>query len=169
MPDQDNAPKTANSVHNLLIIKTSISIFGLVSNHSALKLAREHQMEGVNRFSLVTSGRGIAGNDFEKILNIYEELNTDVQIELCASLGILDYEQLLKLKEKGVTMYHHNLETSREYFEHICTTHSYDERINTIHAAQKTGMMVCSGGIIGIGESFADRAHLAFTVKGFWK
>lgn len=145
--------------------KTRIPVYALVSTQAALKLARENQMEGVNRFSLVTSGRGIAGNDFEKILSIYEELNKDIQMDLCASLGIVDFEQLLKLKEKGVTMYHHNLETSRDYFEQICTTHCYDERINTIRAAQKTGMTVCSGGIIGIGESFADRARLAFQLR----
>ncbi|MCB2292835.1 biotin synthase BioB [Clostridium algoriphilum] len=145
--------------------KTNVEEYGLVSKEDALKLARENEKEGVNRFSLVTSGRGATGSDFEKILDIYEDLNKEMKIDLCASLGILGYDQLLKLKEKGITMYHHNLETSREYYENICTTHSYDERINTINAAKKAGMVICSGGIIGLGESLRDRINLAFQLR----
>ena len=145
--------------------KTNVEEYGLVSKEAALKLARENEKEGVNRFSLVTSGRGATGSDFEKILDIYEELNKEMKVDLCASLGILEYEQLCSLREKGITMYHHNLETSREYYENICTTHSYDERINTINAAKKAGMVICSGGIIGLGESMEDRINLAFQLR----
>lgn len=145
--------------------KTNVDVYDLVSVEAALKLARENESEGVNRFSLVTSGRGTTGNDFEKILSIYEEINRETKIDLCASLGILTYEQLLKLRQVGITMYHHNLESSREYYEKICTTHSYDERIDTIDAASRAGMVVCSGGIIGLGESFQDRINLAFQLR----
>ena len=145
--------------------KTNVEVYGLVSKEDALSLARENENEGVNRFSLVTSGRGTTGSDFEKILDIYEELNKEIKMDLCASFGILGYEQLIKLKKKGITMYHHNLETSREYYENICTTHSYDERIDTINASKKAGMLVCCGGIIGLGESFQDRIKLAFELK----
>ncbi|MBU3158442.1 biotin synthase BioB [Clostridium frigoris] len=145
--------------------KTNVEEYGLVSKESALKLARENEKEGVNRFSLVTSGRGVSGSDFENILNIYEDLNKEMNVDLCASLGILGYEQLLRLREKGITMYHHNLETSRGYYKNICTTHSFDERINTINAAKKAGMVICSGGIIGLGESMEDRINLAFELR----
>ena len=145
--------------------KTNVEVYGLVSKEDALSLARENENEGVNRFSLVTSGRGTTGSEFEKILDIYEDLNKEIKMDLCASFGILGYEQLIKLKKKGITMYHHNLETSREYYENICTTHSYDERIDTINAAKKAGMLVCCGGIIGLGESFQDRIKLAFELK----
>jgi len=145
--------------------KTNVEVYELVSKEDALKLAKENEKEGVNRFSLVTSGRGATGSDFEKILSIYEELNKEMKIDLCASLGILGYEQLLRLREKGITMYHHNLETSREYYENICTTHSYDERIDTINAASRAGMDVCCGGIIGLGESLRDRINLAFQLR----
>lgn len=145
--------------------KTGAEVYGLVSKEEALKLAKENQNEGVNRFSLVTSGRGIIGNDFEKVLDIYEELSKKIKIDLCASLGILSYEQLARLRETGVTMYHHNLETSKEYYNKICTTHSYEERIDTINAAKKAGMAVCSGGIIGMGETLEDRIKLAFKLK----
>jgi biotin synthase len=145
--------------------KTNVEVYELVSKEAAISLARENENEGVNRFSLVTSGRGTTGGDFEKILDLYEELNKEMKIDLCASLGILGYEELLKLKDKGITMYHHNLETSREYYKKICTTHSYDERIDTINAAIRAGMLVCSGGIIGLGESFEDRIKLAFQLR----
>jgi len=144
---------------------TNVEEYGLVSKEDALKLARENEKEGVNRFSLVTSGRGQTGSDFEKILDIYEELNKEIKIDLCASLGILSYDKLVKLRSKGITMYHHNLETSRDYYKNICSTHSYDERLDTINAAKKAGMVVCSGGIIGLGESIEDRIKLAFELK----
>lgn len=145
--------------------KTEVEVYGLVSKEAALKLAKENESEGVNRFSLVTSGRGITGSQFDKVLDIYESLNEEVKMNLCASLGIMDYDKFLKLKAKGITMYHHNLETSKEYYKNICTTHSYEERINTIIAAQKAGMDICSGGIIGLGESFEDRIKLAFQLR----
>lgn len=145
--------------------KTNIDVYDLVSKEAALKLAKENENEGVNRFSLVTSGRGIIGSDFEKVLEIYEELNKEIKMDLCASLGILGYGEFLSLRETGITMYHHNLETSRDYYERICTTHSYDERIDTINAAKKAGMTVCSGGIIGLGESLEDRVKLAFQLR----
>jgi biotin synthase len=145
--------------------KTNAEVYGLISKEAALELAKENESERINRFSLVTSGRGIIGNEFEKVLEIYEELNKEIKMDLCASLGILGYEEFLKLKETGINMYHHNLETSREYYEKICTTHSYDERIDTINAASRAGMTICSGGIIGLGESLEDRVKLAFQVK----
>ncbi|MBE6058869.1 MAG: radical SAM protein, partial [Clostridium sulfidigenes] len=120
----------AQSVH----YNTNAEIYGLVSKEAALKVAKENESEGVNRFSLVTSGRGITSSDFEKVLDIYEKLNRELKMKLCASLGILEYDKLLKLKERGITMYHHNLETSREFYKEICTTHSYEERIDTIKA-----------------------------------
>ncbi|MGH4123710.1 MAG: biotin synthase BioB [Clostridium sp.] len=145
--------------------KTNVEEYGLVSKEDVINLARENQNEGVNRFSLVTSGRGATGSDFKNILDIYEELNKEIKIDLCASLGILGYEQLRKLRDKGIIMYHHNLETSREYYGNVCTTHSYDERLGTINAAARAGMNICSGGIIGLGESFEDRIKLALTLK----
>lgn len=145
--------------------KTNIEEHEIVSIDQVLDLAKENQHCGVNRFSLVTSGRGIKGQDFQKVIKIYEELKNEVSMDLCASLGILDYEQLLTLRETGVNMYHHNLETSRDYYEKICTTHSYDERIETINIAKKAGLQVCSGGIIGMGEDMEDRIKLAIQLR----
>jgi biotin synthase len=145
--------------------RTKVEEYGIVSMENAIKLAKENESEGLNRFSLVTSGRGLVGKELEEVIKIYRELRKEVSIDLCASLGILNHEQLLALSDTGITMYHHNLETSREHYEKVCSTHSYDERIETIEAAKKVGLKVCCGGIIGMGETMEDRIKLAFEVK----
>lgn len=152
----ENCKYCAQSSH----YKTSVDEYSLVGLEEALKLARENELCGVNRFSLVTSGRGLSGKEFEEILRIYEVLRAETKLKLCASLGILNYEQLLALNKVGVTKYHHNIEASRNYFNKICTTHSYEDRINTIENAKKAGMTICSGGIIGMGESLEDRVNM---------
>ncbi|MBC2582871.1 biotin synthase BioB [Clostridium sp. DJ247] len=144
---------------------TDVKNYGVVEAEEVLKQALEDEKGGVDRFGIVTSGRGLQGEEFEKILKIYEKLRKNVNIDLCASLGIISYEQLLKLKEVGVTSYHHNLETCREYYKNICTTHTYDERIDTINNAMKAGLCVCSGGIIGMGETMEDRIKLALELQ----
>jgi biotin synthase len=144
---------------------TNVEEYSLVDKKEALKLAMENEKEGVNRFSLVTSGRGLQGEDFKKALDIYKCLRKNVKINLCASLGIIGYKELVELKKTGISMYHHNLETSREYYEKICTTHTYDERIETINNAKKTGLKICSGGIIGMGETMEDRIKLALELQ----
>ena len=105
----------------------------------------------------MTSGRKLNVQEFNKILKIYQELNDTTTISLCASLGLLNFEELKKLKETGVKRYHNNLETSRNYFNNVCTTHSYEQKIKTIKAAKLAGLEVCSGGIVGMGESWLDR------------
>ena len=130
-----------------------------------LERARQMEASGVKSYSLVTAGRGVTGKDFEKILEIYTTLQSQTSLKLCASLGILNEEQLKRLKDLGVTTYHHNLETSRSFYRQICTTHSYEERLATIKAAQKAGLSVCSGGIIGVGETWRDRVEMAFELK----
>lgn len=145
---------------------TGAEEYAMVSRAAALELAMENEEEGVNRFSLVTSGRSVCGDDLEGFLDIYRLLSTEVKMDLCASHGILGFAEMAKLKEAGVTRYHHNLETSREYFGSICTTHTYDEMLETINAARHAGLDVCSGGIIGMGESAADRISLAFELRG---
>jgi len=146
--------------------KTGAEEYGMVSGEAAVAAAKENENEGVNRFSLVTSGRSVCGDDLEKVLEIYEALGREVEMDICASHGILGIEAMSRLKEKGVNRYHHNLESSREYFGNICTTHSYDQMIQTIIAARQAGLDICSGGIIGMGESRADRISLAFELKG---
>ncbi|AGK95822.1 biotin synthase BioB [Clostridium pasteurianum] len=145
--------------------KTNVQEYGLVDTKEAVELARENEREGVNRFSLVTSGRALTGEEFKKAVKIYSTLRDEVKMDLCASLGIINKEQLEELKAVGITMYHHNLETSRDYYKDICTTHSYEERIDTIKAAKEAGLRVCSGGIIGMGETMEDRIKMAMDLQ----
>ncbi|PKM94648.1 MAG: biotin synthase BioB [Firmicutes bacterium HGW-Firmicutes-1] len=144
---------------------TGVEEYPLVSVEQALELARENERQGVNRFSLVTSGRGPSDEEFEKLLEIYKELKEKTNIKLCASHGIISYEQAVRLKEVGVEMYHHNIETSEDNFDTICDSHTYEDRIETIKNVIKAGHDVCCGGILGMGESMEQRLKMAFEIK----
>ena len=157
----ENCKYCAQSVY----YQTGIDIYSLLKISEIKAIALHNQKQGVERFSIVTSGRKLNVQEFNKILKIYQELNDTTTISLCASLGLLNFEELKKLKETGVKRYHNNLETSRNYFNNVCTTHSYEKKIKTIKDAQLEGLEVCSGGIVGMGESWLDRLDLAFELK----
>ncbi|AHM56309.1 biotin synthase BioB [Peptoclostridium acidaminophilum DSM 3953] len=136
--------------------------YGLLSYDEILENARQVESKGVRKFSLVTSGRGIQSDEeLNALASIYKRLSKDTGLMLCASHGIIDLQQARALREAGVSTYHHNLETSRSNYGSICTTHSYDERLDTIRAAQEAGLQVCCGGIIGLGETRLDRIDMA--------
>ena len=141
--------------------QTEAPVYPLLDKAQILTAAHEAQKNGASRFSLVTSGRGLASEDLPQVLDIIRAIRKEAGIKVCASLGILSESELRQLKEAGVSRYHHNLESSREFFPRICTTHSFGDRIATIKAAQKVGLSVCSGGIFGLGESEADRLSMA--------
>ena len=141
--------------------KTGVEEYKFMEPEKILENGLENEKAGVNRFSIVTSGRALEGKEFEKALETYRLLKKNLKIEICASHGILSREQLRKLKEAGVKNYHHNIETSKRYFPKICTSHSYEDRIKTIKLAQEEGLNVCSGGIIGLGEEWEDRLEMA--------
>lgn len=127
--------------------------------------AKQNQAEGVHRYSIVTAGRRLSDSDMQKALDTYQRLHQECSISLCASHGFLTYEQFLALKEAGVSRYHENIETSRRNFPNICTTHTYDDKIESIRLAQKAGLDVCSGGIIGMGETWDDRIDMALSLS----
>ena len=143
---------------------TGCDEYGFLPKEEIIANAKANQDAGANRFAIVTSGRALTGADFEKALDAYRTMKQTLHIDLCASHGLLTSEQLHRLHETGVTSYHHNIETSRRFFPHICTTHTYDDRIRTIKAAQKEGLCVCSGGIIGMGETWEDRLDMAISL-----
>ncbi|MGL5066556.1 MAG: biotin synthase BioB [Sarcina sp.] len=157
----ENCKYCAQSIH----FKTGVSEYPLMPYEDVEKLAKENEREGVNRFSIVTSGKGLYGKDFDRVVDYYDRLKKNCGINLCASHGIVNKESLNKLKNVGVKRYHHNLETSEKYYAEICTTHTYKERIDTIQYAKEIGLEVCSGGIIGMGESIEDRIDLALTLR----
>lgn len=148
--------------------KTGVEVFGLISKEKALAEASRNETEGAHRFSLVTSGRGLKGNELEllKLQEIYSYVRENTnKLELCASHGICTKEALQKLKDVGVITYHHNLESSRRFYGQICTSHTYDDRVNTIKNAKAVGLDVCSGGIFGMGETMQDRIDMAFDLR----
>lgn len=145
--------------------KTNVKVYSLLSKESFLKDAKYHQDKEVKRYSIVTSGKKLNKKEIKYICESYKQINEDIGIKTCASHGLLDEEDLKMLKEVGVERYHNNLETSRNHFSKICTTHTYEDKIETIKAAQRAGLEVCSGGIMGLGESNEDRIDMAFELR----
>ncbi len=144
---------------------TDIEVYPLVDAESALREAVHNASKGVSRFSLVTSGRTLSPADTERICAIYRRIGSECPIKLCASLGLLNREQLFQLKESGVTRYHCNLETAPSYFPQVCTTHTIEEKLQTIEWAREAGLEICSGGIIGMGESEEQRVEFALAIR----
>ena len=121
---------------------------------------------GFERISYVASGRKISEKEFNIISQALEELNNERDdFHVCVSLGLLTKEQIHTLKKLNVERVHNNLESSRDYFKEICTTHSYDEKLETIDDIRSENIMVCSGGIFGMGETFEDRIDLALILR----
>ncbi|MCK8827448.1 biotin synthase BioB [Natroniella acetigena] len=145
---------------------TPVTTYPLLEQDEVLERAKSMEESGAEHFGLVTSGRGVvSAQEFEELLETIRLIKEETTLEPCASLGTLDDERAKKLAQVGLKRYNHNLETSRSYFPKICTTHDYEERIKTVRVLKKWGVEVCCGGIIGLGESFADRIDLAFTLK----
>ena len=144
---------------------TGIDEYPFLTAEEIIANAKANEKAGINRFAIVTSGRALAGEEFEHAIAAYEKMRDTLSIELCASHGIITREQFRRLRKAGVTSYHHNIETSSRFFPKICTTHTYDDRIRTIKIAQEEGLRVCSGGIIGMGEDWQDRLDMAFELQ----
>ena len=150
----------AQSAHN----QTSCEIYDFLPEEKIVEACKLNESEGVDRFSIVTSGRSLSGEEFEKAVHAYETMHAECKIDLCASMGFLNAEQLHRLHEAGVTSYHHNIETSKRNFPSICTTHTYEQKIETLKLVKKEGMCACSGGIIGMGETWEDRLDMAVSL-----
>ena len=119
--------------------------------------------EGVKRYSMVASGKSLNDAEVDKVCELSRKIREKMLV--CISGGLMNKEQFVKLKAAGVDRIHCNVETSRNNFKNICTTHTYDDKIKAIHAAAEAGLEVCSGGIIGMGESLEDRIDMAFDLR----
>jgi len=157
----ENCRYCAQSAH----YKTQADVYAMVSPEKALETARRNEASGVQRFSLVTSGRTLTDEEFDVAVATYQLLRRETSLVLCASLGFLTPERATRLANSGVSHYHHNLEACRAFFPQTCTTHTWEERTETIRIAQKAGMAICSGGIFGLGETIEHRIQLAAELR----
>ncbi len=144
---------------------TDAPVYPLMSVDHIEQAATSARGNGAGRFCIVTSGRGIESQaDLDTIAQGIHRVR-EAGLSPCATLGTLSRVQLAFLKNAGLHRYHHNIETSRDYFPRICTTHSFEERIEVLRSAASLGLSVCSGGILGMGETMQDRINMAFTLR----
>ena len=145
--------------------QTDIETYDRVDYREVRRQALENERHGVKRFSLVTAGREVASADLAVFENMYEQLGEETGLSLCASMGFLTPEKARRLVAAGVRRYHCNLETCRSFFPEVCTTHGWLDKVETIEIARQAGMDICSGGIVGLGESFRQRLELAVELR----
>ena len=137
----------------------------MLDEATCLEHARAADRAGIGRFSLVASGRRVQGAALDAICSTFRAIGAECRTGLCASLGLLGPDELRRLREAGVTRYHCNLEAGPSFFKTVCTTHTTDDKLATLYAARDLGFEVCSGGIIGMGETMTQRVELALTLR----
>lgn len=143
----------------------SVEEYPLLPVEKLVEGATRNAKQGVLRYSIVTSGRRLNKEEVDRVCESVQEIKKETDIGVCVSLGLLEEEDFVNLKKAGVSRVHNNLEASRQYFPKVCTTHTYDDKIAAIQAAKKAGLSVCSGGIMGIGETMEDRIDMALTLR----
>jgi len=146
-----------------LYANTDAPIYGFVGKEEIVQNIQSLP-QYIHRFSVVTSGRRLKRSDVEELAKAFLEAKKG-NVRLCASLGSLNKEDLFLLKEAGLSRYHHNLETAPSHFPNICTTHTFEERVNTLRAAKELGLEICSGGIFGMGETDEQVVEFALTLR----
>lgn len=157
----ENCKFCAQSAH----YKVDVEKYPLMDSDAILSAAKKDDVAGVQRFSPVTSGRRLTKSEVESLCKSIKKIKANTNLRICASCGLLDSSDLQKLKEAGLSRYHNNLESSENFFKTVCSTHTTADKINTIEAAKNQGLEICSGGIMGLGESWEDRIDMAFRVR----
>lgn len=156
----ENCKFCAQSAH----YKVDVEKYPLMNSDTILAAAKHDDDAGVQRFSPVTSGRRLTKSEVESLCESMKKIKANTNLKICASCGLLDSDDLGKLKEAGLSRYHNNLESSENFFKTVCSTHTTADKIKTIESAKERGLEVCSGGIMGLGESWEDRIDMAFMV-----
>ncbi len=141
--------------------RTDIESYPLISVEDVIKAAEESRENKADRFAIVTSGKTPDEEDFDKILEMIKALNKVEGIKSCASIGILNEEQAKALADAGLKRFHHNINTAESYYPSVCTTHTWQDRLNTCKLVKKYGMELCCGVILGMGESVEQRVEMA--------
>ena len=144
---------------------TGIDTYKVIPEEEALTQAKDNDDFGVHRLSLVTSGRSLSATSVAELTELYQQMAATTSLLFCASAGLLDEEIADGLYAAGVRRYHCNLEASKGFFPKVCTTHTWEEKVETLELARRAGMSLCSGGIIGMGESMEDRIDMAFELR----
>jgi biotin synthase len=145
---------------------TNTPVYPLVDEEEIVRCARSAERNGARCYGIITSGTGIQpGAELETICRAVRRIKAETGIDPSCSLGILDVETALLLKQAGMVTYHHNLETARSFFPSICTTHDYEDDVETVRAVKQAGLKVCCGGIFGLGENFHHRVEMAETLR----
>ncbi len=153
----ENCKFCAQSAYN----NTQLNEYDFLTSEEILLDCKKRDIGGIDWYSIVTAGRKLSKEDLKKAEEAFRILSDNCKINLCASFGLLSFEEFVSLKKSGVKRCHANIETSRNYFPKICSTHTFDDKLECIKAAKKAGLEVCSGGIIGMGESWRDRIDMA--------
>jgi len=152
----------AQSAHH----RTDVQVYPLVDDEEIVRSAHTATMEGAGCFGIVTSGTTTGrGSELDRICSVIRKIRSEGEIQPACSLGIIDRETAVALRDAGMMKYHHNLETARSFFPNICTTHDYEEDVQTVRAVKEAGLRVCCGGIFGLGETPEQRVEFAFTLK----
>lgn len=139
--------------------------YPLLPTEELLEGARYNAERGVLRYSIVTSGRRLSDKEVDQVCESIRTIKKETNIQVCVSFGLLSEEQFRKIKEAGASRVHCNLESSARYFPEVCTTHTYEEKIETLKAAKRAGLSICSGGILGLGETMEDRIDMVLTAR----
>ncbi len=145
--------------------RTEVESYPLLETDELIKQAEYNQQRGIFRYSIVTSGRKLNRQEVEQACESIRKLRKTTNLSICVSFGLLDETEFQMVKNAGATRIHNNLEASANYFPNVCTTHTQEDKIKSIQAAQKAGLSICSGGIMGLGESMEDRIDLALSLK----
>ena len=140
--------------------------YGLMDVEEIVSAAKEAESFGANEFSIVTSGTSLDDRkELDRVIQAVKRIKAETRLETCCSLGLMPLEHLKELKEAGLDRCHHNLETAKSHFDKIVSTHTYEDEVNAVQNAKDAGLQVCVGGIFGMGESFPQRAELAFSIR----
>jgi len=141
--------------------QSQIEEYDIIDQARAREIAVDNDQHDVHRISLVTSGRSTSDATLDRLQNLYAAISGETMMKLCGSMGLLTREKAERIRTMGVVRYHCNLEASRNFFPTVCTTHTWEEKVETLKLAREAGMSICSGGIIGMGETMEDRIDLA--------
>ena len=145
--------------------KTNVTLYPLLPAEECIRHARHNHKQGIRRFALVTSGKKVSDKDMVKITETVRRIKRTCDIKCCASMGLLNREQLQALYDSGTENYHCNIETAPSYFRTLCTTHTPEQKLETIRTAREIGFRICSGGIIGMGETVEQRIEMALLLQ----